>query len=64
MSEVVVVLGVVETVQGDALKDRLDVRDVNGMGISTFTLVDTSTHLGKGTNIKVSTVCICVSLMS
>ena len=36
MSEVVVVLGVAETVQGDVLKERLDVRDVKGMGLSAF----------------------------
>ena len=64
MSEAMVVLGVTETVQGDMLKERLYVRDVKGMEISTFGLMGTSTHLGKETNSKMSRVCICLSLMS
>ena len=64
MSEAMVVLGMAETVQGDILKERLYVRDVKEMGISTFGLVDTSTHLGKETNSKVFKACICLSLMS
>ena len=64
MSEATVAQGVAETDQGDVLEGRLYVRDVKGMGLSTLELADTSTHLGKETNSKMSRVCICLSLMS
>ena len=64
MFEAMVVLGMAETVQGDVLKERHYVRDFKGMGISTFELVDTSTHLGKESNSKVFKACICLSLRS
>ena len=48
MSEAMVVLGVAETAQGDILKERLYVRDVIGMGLSSFRAGRIPAHLKEG----------------